>query len=146
MSGLRFGTVVEQDPDGNRVRVQLDDCDGMRTWWLGVLSFGTGGDSVYVMPDIGEHVAVMLDQYGEDGVILGSRHSAKDQPKINRPQERRIDFADGSFLRYDREKHELEVNIVDAGTITLVVGSTRIDLTKDMFSLMAKHFKGRKAS
>jgi phage baseplate assembly protein gpV len=141
MSGLRFGNVVEQDPDGNRVRVQLDDQDGLKTWWIGVLSFGTGGDSVYVMPDIGEHVAVMLD-----GVLLGSRNSAKDRPKINRPEERRIDFADGSFLRYDREKHELELNVIGAGKITLVVGDTRIELTKDMFSLMAKLFKGRKVS
>jgi phage baseplate assembly protein V len=146
MSGLRFGNVVEQDPDGNRVRVQLDDQDGLKTWWIGVLSFGTGGDSVYVMPDIGEHVAVMLDQHGEDGVLLGSRNSAKDRPKINRPEERRIDFADGSFLRYDREKHELELNVIGAGKITLVVGDTRIELTKDMFSLMAKLFKGRKVS
>lgn len=146
MSGLRFGSVVEQDPDGNRVRVQLDDQDGVKTWWLGVLSFGTGKDSVYALPDIGEHVAVLLDQHGEDGVVLGSRHSEANPPKINKPEERRVDFEDGTFIRYDRQTHELEMNIVEIGKIILVVGGTRIELTKDMFSLAAKLFKGRKVT
>ncbi len=130
MSGLRFGTVVEQDPDGNRVRVQLDDCDGMRTWWLGVLSFGTGGDSVYVMPDIGEHVAVMLDQCGEDGVILGSRHSAADRPQINDPKVRHIRFKDGTELIYDRDSHHLTAMIPDTGKIHLKVGRSEIIMTE----------------
>lgn len=143
---MKFAKVVAQDPATCRVRVEQLDRDGLTSHWIHVMSMGTGKDRAYALPDIGEHVAVAFDEHGEDGVVLGSIYSGPEPPPITDPEERHIAFGDGTVLRYNRASHELEINVIPAGSIKLKVGPTEITLDQHAISLLAKRLSGRRAS
>ncbi|MBW8277854.1 phage baseplate assembly protein V, partial [Pseudomonas aeruginosa] len=66
MSSLEFGDVVAVDYVSCRVRVRLDERDGLVTYWLHVPQQHTQGTkSRPLMPEIGEQVSVLLN---DDGV------------------------------------------------------------------------------
>jgi len=123
---LKFGTVSNIDEKAVKARVRLDDFDNMRTGWLHVLQPNTLRDKDYCMPDIGEHVAVLLDAHGEDGLILGAIYSSADKPPGGNVNKRLVRFADDAVIEYDRSAHRLtvtggiqEVLIETGATITL---------------------------
>ena len=68
-ASFKFGTVSAVDAKTCRVRVRLPDYDNLRTAWLPVLQAKTLRDKHYHLPDLGEHVVVLLDGRGEDGVV-----------------------------------------------------------------------------
>ena len=68
-ASLKFGTVSASKPGFARVR--LPGLDNMRTMWLPIAYPKTLQDQCCWTYDNGEHVAVLLDARGEDGVILG---------------------------------------------------------------------------
>lgn len=119
---LKFGTVSAVDEKSCRVRVRLPDLDNLRTAWLPVGVRKTKADKDYWLPDIGEHVAVLLDGRGEDGVVLCAIYSDADSvPVVSRDKWHRK-FADGTTLDYDRKAHQLTVNCV--GGITVVAAGS----------------------
>lgn len=129
---LRYGIVCAIDAQAHRVRVHLPDLD-LDTWWLAVLVPGSRGDRHYGLPDLGGHVACLLDARGESGVVLGSLYSARDAvPVDGAPDRHHVRFADGTTLDYDRRTHKLaihcagDIEIVSATHLTL--RAPRIDL------------------
>lgn len=129
---LRYGFVAAIDEAGHRVRVHLPDLD-LTTWWLAVLAPGSRADRHYALPDVGEHVACLLDRRGENGVALGSLYSARDAaPVTGGPDRHHIRFADGTTIDYDRRAHKLAIHCV--GDIEIVsdthiaLAAPRIDL------------------
>ncbi|MEM1240858.1 MAG: phage baseplate assembly protein V [Cyanobacteria bacterium P01_H01_bin.26] len=76
---LHFVKVSEVDPSQCRARVRLEEL-GMQSYWLPVLQYRAGNDTAYWMPSIGESVAVLLDEQGESGVVLGGVYSAANSP------------------------------------------------------------------
>lgn len=106
-ASLKFGTVSASKPGFARVR--LPDLDNMRTMWLPIAYPKTLQDQCCWTYDNGEHVAVLLDARGEDGVILGAVYSDADKPPVTDPNKFAVRFKDGALLEYDRGTHVLTV-------------------------------------
>lgn len=129
---FKFGTVSAVDSTTCRVRVRLPDYDNLRTYWLPVLQRKTQDDKDYHLPDIGEQVVVLLDERGEDGVVLGAIYSSVDVPPVESSDKRHVRFSDGTTVDYDRAQHKLSVHcvgdieIVADGIVT--IKGKRIDL------------------
>jgi phage baseplate assembly protein V len=105
---LRFGIVTNIDEKDCRARVQFDS-DELSSYWLGILQAKTQKDKFYFMPDIGEHVACLMDERCEAGVILGAIYSDLDEVPVISKDKFKIKFGDGIEIEYDRVEHELNV-------------------------------------
>ncbi|MDI1471935.1 putative phage baseplate component [Thermodesulfovibrio sp. N1] len=108
---LRFGVVVGVDESRGMVRVQYTDMDGEVSYWLAVLKQKTLKDKVYWMPDVGEHVAVLIDENAEEGVVLGAIYSSADSVPVSNKDKCHIKFEDGTWIEYDRAEHKLRAEI-----------------------------------
>ncbi|MGS2947583.1 phage baseplate assembly protein V [Enterobacter hormaechei] len=107
---LQTGTVSAIDADGVKARVRLPECDNMRTNWLDVLQRNTQNNKDYWLPDVGEQVKVLLDENGEDGVILGAVYSDVDKPSFSDKDVRGTRFQDGTEISYHRGTHTLTIS------------------------------------
>ncbi|HFH0413724.1 TPA: phage baseplate assembly protein V [Salmonella enterica subsp. diarizonae serovar 61:i:z] len=127
MNGVIFatGTVSAIDPANVRARVRLPDHDNLRTWWLDVMQNNTYRNKDYCMPDVGEQVKVLMTPDGVEGVILGAVYSGKDMPVISDPDKRRTDFADGTFVEYDRKNNAMAIG----GAIKMLTITTHSNIT-----------------
>lgn len=133
---LRWGTVSAIDPVRSRARVRLSECDGLRTAWLAVLQPKTARDKHYRLPDVGEHVAVLLDARGEDGLILGAIYSERDAPPAASVDIHRLQLADGAVLEYNRAAHTLTIT---GGVQTLsVTTQSAIELSAPRVSIQSQ--------
>lgn len=113
-TGLLFGTVAGYQVGPKklpRVRVRLAAYGNMRTWLLPVLHPKTKVDQVFWLPSIGEHVAVLLDEFGEDGVVLGAIYSEADLAPTDSADVMVIAFGDGTRLEYNRATHHLLADV-----------------------------------
>jgi phage baseplate assembly protein V len=122
---IKFGFVTAADAATHRVRVRLPDLDDLETYWLPVLAARTHSDRFEHLFDVGDHVAVLLDPHGEDGVVLGALYSARDPAPGGTPDITRATFADGTRVEYDRAAHRLTIHCV--GDIE-IVSDTHITL------------------
>lgn len=133
-STLKFGTVAAIDEKTMRVRVRLPEMDNLRTAWLPVLTRKTLSDKDYWLPDLGEHVAVLLDARGEDGVVLGAIFSEADVVPVASRDKWQRRFADGAVLEYDRAGHVLTVTggiqkvVVEVGAEILLKAGAKVTL------------------
>lgn len=128
-ASVKFGTVSASRPGFARVR--LPDFDNMRTMWLPIAYPKTKDDQCCWTYDNGEHVAVLLDSRGEDGVILGAVYSSADTPPITDPNKFAIRFKDGALLEYDRNSHVLTVSgvqkvVVEASAEILLKADAKV--------------------
>ena len=74
---LKFGVVTNINPLIAKARVEFAD-DDMKSYWLPVLQKKTNKDKYYVMIDVGEQVACLMDENSEEGVILGAIYTNLD--------------------------------------------------------------------
>lgn len=112
MQGVTRQTGIISDIDETvvRVRVTLPECDNLRSNWLPVLQHNTQNNKDYWLPDIGEQVEVLLDDNGEDGVVLGAVYSTVDTAPLASRDKRYVHFSDGAAFEYDRKLHQLTIN------------------------------------
>lgn len=99
---LKFGIVTNINPALAQARVQFAD-DDILSFWLPILQQKTQKDKFYAIPDIGEHVACLMDENSEEGVILGAIYSALDEPPASSKNQLMIKFEDESFINFDKE-------------------------------------------
>ncbi|MBS1186678.1 MAG: phage baseplate assembly protein [Burkholderiaceae bacterium] len=129
---LKFGTVSAVDEETMRVRVRLPDLDNLRTDWLPVGVRKSKDDKDYWLPDIGEHVAVLLDGNGEDGVVLCAIYSEADAVPVKSRDKWHRRFKDGTTIEYDRSTHKLSISCVGdielASATHISLKAPRIDL------------------
>lgn len=109
---IRIGLVVGLEPARHRVRVQMQDQDGLVTHTVPVLCRKATADKDAWLPDVGDQGVILSLPYGqEQGVYLGSIFSGPDPvPALAAAggadvQERA--FKDGSRTGYDRRSHRL---------------------------------------
>lgn len=104
------GIICDIDETAVRVRVNLPECDNLRSNWLPVLQRNTQENKDYWLPDIGEQVEVLLDDNGEDGVVLRAVYSTVDTAPLASHDKRYVHFSDGAAFEYDRKSHQLTIN------------------------------------
>ena len=117
---LRFGTITAINPLTARARVQFAQ-DSMTSFWLPILQAKTFKDKYYVIPDLGEQVACLMDENSEDGVILGAIYTTEDTPINKSEKQAAANFEDGTFINVDKETQTLTItfpNINIVGNIT----------------------------
>jgi phage baseplate assembly protein V len=103
-----------------RVRVQFPDRDNLISWWLPVMVKKIQDDKDFWQPDLGEQVCVQMDEYDENGIVLGSVPSLVDfAPAGLTPADRYTQVADGTVIHYNRTTHQLTVTLCAGGEMTL---------------------------
>ena len=85
----------------------------MRTNWLDVLQRNTQNNKDYWLPDVGEQVKVLLDENGEDGVILGAVYSDVDKPSFQRQGRSRHKIQRRAEFSYNRTSHTLTIRGIE---------------------------------
>jgi phage baseplate assembly protein V len=133
---LRFGTISDVKP--GFARVVFDD--ELQSDWLPLLFNKAATDSYFFMAEGGEYVACMMDEQGENGVILGAVYSEKTQPKKAGPGITSVVFSDGASVVYDSGKGEMTIkatSIAITGKLT-VTGDIRAGIGPASVSLL-KH-------
>ena len=126
----RVGIVKAQDAANARVRVIFPDRDQMESWWLPVVFTKTQNDKMYWIPDVGEQVVCMMDEYDEDGAVLGAIYSSADRPPATSADKLRWTFKDGAAFEYDRSVHSLQMNIPNSGTVTITANGASIAIDR----------------
>ncbi|MBQ9273501.1 MAG: phage baseplate assembly protein V [Succinivibrio sp.] len=112
---FRVGEVSSIDPVAHTARVAFQEDNGLVSYDLRVLERNTHDNCDHQMPDIGEDVlCIFLPCGSEDGFILGSWYAGEVTPPSTDPDERKVQFKDGTYIVYHREKHTLD--IVDEDT------------------------------
>lgn len=117
---FKIGVVSEIFPASCSARVRFDDLDGLESMPLPVGVRKSLKDKSYWMPDVGEHVACLLDANAETGVILCAIYSDEDEPPVTNADKRHVRFLDGGTFEYDRSSGTL--TIVTTGPVNLTAG------------------------
>lgn len=107
---LKFGIVTNIDEKQAAARVQFQDDDDIPSDWLPVLQAKTLKDKFYILPDIGEQVACLMDENLEDGVILGAIYSDEDTCPVMSKDKIVAKFQDGSSIEIDKPAGDLTLN------------------------------------
>ncbi len=121
---VRTGTVSAVFPERDTARVTFDDKDGTSSPELHILHRYSGKNKDYWIPDIGDQALCLFnnnDKSFSTGWILGTYFTDKQPPQVASPDIMRLDFADGTYIEYDRSSSTLTVNV--AGPV-IIKGAT----------------------
>ncbi|MGL9779718.1 MAG: phage baseplate assembly protein V [Wolbachia sp.] len=131
---IRIGLIKEVDYEKARVRVKVGE---FITDWLPWITTRAGEDRSWFAPNINEQV-VIFSPLGELslGVVLRGIYQEKYPAPENKKEINSIKFQDGTKFTYDKEKHHLEIEVVDK--ITLKAGKSSIEMTKSEIKLKAE--------
>ncbi|MDR1139070.1 MAG: phage baseplate assembly protein V [Rickettsiales bacterium] len=129
---IRVGLVKEIDYEKARVRVKVGE---FLTDYLPWITYRAGEDKSWSPPSIDEQV-IVLSPGGELslGVVLPAIYQQKYPPPECRKTAHTFKFQDGTKLSYESGK--IEIDVVDK--ITLKVGKSSIEMTKDEIKLKSK--------
>lgn len=125
---LEYGEVSAVDYQGCRIRVRLDDRDGVQSYWLNVPQRNTqGAQARPILPELEEQVAVLIDSDGVGGVYLGGIYSRIEPPPVEDENTHYMRFKDGTVLTYDQASSVMSLDCAGAVTLkcsrNLTVGS-----------------------
>lgn len=112
---LEYGEVSAVDYLTCRIRVRLDDRDGVESYWLNVPQRNTQGTQRRpLMPELNEQVAVLLDSDGVGGVYLGGVYSTAEPPPVIDEDTDYVRYSDGTISTYDRKAGLMTLDSVGA--------------------------------
>lgn len=112
---LEYGEVSAVDYRGCRVRVRLDDRDGVQSYWLHVPQRNAQGTKRRpLLPELSEQGAVLLDADGVGGVWLGGIYSTAEPPPVTDEDTDYVRFRDGTTATYNVATGVLAVVCVGA--------------------------------
>lgn len=131
---IRIGLVKEVDYEKARVRVKVGE---FITDWLPWITTRAGEDISWFPPNIDEQI-VIFSPLGELslGVVLAGIYQQKYPAPESKKEVSSVVFKDGTKLSYDKDKHHLEIDVVDK--ITLKVGESSIKMTKKGIKLKGR--------
>lgn len=122
---IRVGEVTSIDPQKHTARVSFPEDDNNTSYELAVLCRNSFSNRDYGMPDVGEDVLCLFLPDGiEDGFIVGSFYAGEVTPPTADQDERKVIFADGASVTYNRKTHSLDV----------VIGSSKIHADQSTIS------------
>lgn len=111
MTNLKFAEVSEIDPAAGKAKVSFIE-DGIVSDWLPFLVKSTKSNKHFYLPDVGEHVACMMDECLNKGVIMGAIYSTKNTPGAESGSDvESVEFSDGTYVKYNRSTHEMSINV-----------------------------------
>lgn len=123
---IKVGIINEIDLKKSLYRVKFEQDDNVKSYWFQPLYPSTNKDKTYFQYSLGEQVLVLMPYEGnQDGYIVGSMYSEKDKPPRTKEGIRYIQFEDGNYLQYDKNKKSLTVNAPDC-ELVLNVKSLKI--------------------
>lgn len=125
-----IGTVFDTDYEKAKVKIKHGD---LVTKWLPWLTQRAGQDVTWWAPEKGEQVLVVsIDGDPANGYVLPGAIYSKHVPAVaNKATVRKVQFADGAVVEYDREEHHLKV-ILPSGSTTELVSDGGIKLVGDI--------------
>ncbi|MDR6952686.1 phage baseplate assembly protein V [Ancylobacter sp. 3268] len=140
----RRGIVTELDPEKVRARVEFQDRDGVKSWWLEVNqpAATSGKNRVYSMPDMGAQVNCLVDEKAEAGTIIGSIYSDLDPPPITDGRHMHAALEGGLVFDYDRGTGKLTLSA--PGGIELKAGASTIEIKPGETIIATPSLKGQK--
>src|ERR1035437_1268202 len=95
-----------------RVRVKFPDRGNLESYWLHVIVQNSQDNKRYHGPDRGEQVACIMDEYDENGFVLGAIFSKVDAPTgATTADDDSMTYKDGTVIGYNRETHTVTVNL-----------------------------------
>jgi phage baseplate assembly protein V len=138
---LRFGTITEVKPEKGLARVQFAE-DEITSAWLPIVQDNTLGDKNYRGMKVDEHVACLMDEHAENGVIVGAIYNKKDTPAYS-GEKVGVKFEDGTEVVYDKSTSTYtiksqgkvvvdtqdNVEIVTTANVTITCGKLIVDGT-----------------
>ena len=132
LGAFRVGIVSEANPKTGEVRVVFDDLDGLETDELPVLYPKTLKDRYYAMPDVGEHVACLMDEHFETGVVLGAVYDETNLPPESSQDKDYIRWENGTVIEHDRSTGRITIDtpgqvIIRAAGMTIDAPVTVLD-------------------
>lgn len=111
-SVIRVAVVDSVDPARGTARVRLEDESELISFDLRVVVRKAHKDFDYWLPDPGDQVLCFFLPFGlEQGFVLGSLYSRSDPVPVESSDKRHVLFSDGTWLEYDRKKHNLSGHI-----------------------------------
>lgn len=129
---LEYGEVTALDHKTCRLRVRLDDRDGLQTYWLQIPQRNTQGTQRRpLMPELGEQVAVLLDADGVGGVYLGGIYSTAEPPPVVDEDTDYVRYSDGTVVAYDRAAGVMTMDYVGA-LVVKCGGNITIEASKPL--------------
>lgn len=115
---LRFGIISEIDANKGLARVKFPE-DDIVSGWLPILQKNTLKNRYYSTHDVNEHVACMMDENSENGVILGAVYSKNELPgTVKGANIAGVEFEDGTKIKYDRSAKVLTIDT--PGDVTIL--------------------------
>lgn len=109
---FRVGVVNSINPANGTARVIFPDDDDVVSYDLQVLHRNTYRNKDYNMPDVGEDVlCIFLANGVADGFIIGSIYAGDRKPPEITEDKRTVVFSDDTKVSYDRELHNLSVEM-----------------------------------
>ena len=115
---LRFGNIC--NIEGFRARVELPDEDYAKTDWLPILVSNSLSNQENNPIDIQTPVAVLLDESGQDGVILGAIYTDSNPPAVVDSTKKYYHFKDGSHFEFDPNTSKFTADIKGEASIKAV--------------------------
>jgi len=106
---LKYGNISAIDPAQVRARVEFAE-DEIVSAWLPITVQGSGRSKYFRMFAVGEHVACMMDERCENGVILGAIYDQNNQQGNATATLTRIDFG-GAVVEYDSATKVASVSV-----------------------------------
>lgn len=132
---IRIGKVSVVFPAEMAVKVVFEDKDNLVSDKIPVLARGSSGNKDYWLPDIGEQVVCLMLPNGHNaGVCIGSYYSKTMPPNKNNQDVRSMTFSDGTYISYNRAKHELEINC----TGRIVIKGAMVDINPPEHKFLEK--------
>ena len=123
------GIVTERDSSKGMVRVKFQDHDDMVSYWLPVVQRKTLKNKYIDMPDINEHVACLMEDNYEEGVVIGAIYSNADAVPIDSNEKDHVTYKDGTTMEYDRATHTHRINYKDGTSIEYDAGSGKFEIS-----------------
>lgn len=106
---LKFGKITDIDAGKGLAKVSFEE-DGIVSDWLKVGVLKSKDDSYSFMFDTDEHVACVMDENCENGVIVCAVYDENKQPDGGNKDKVRVKFSDGASVEYDRSNNTLTID------------------------------------
>lgn len=117
---LKFGIVHKLD--GMKRIVRFPGDDDMLSKALPVLQQHVGSIESLSLPQVNDQVVCLMDDYCEDGVILGGIYNeSRGAPYFNSEHQEGVKFSNGSIVMYDKNTKDMTVSVEGGGDLLLSV-------------------------